>query len=152
MTQMNDRGMQVGTQRGTHDPQNILTRSAIGLIIALILQYVLGMINNLFVTFPETNEISRLWIFALTNVTEVLHIIIGVGLLLGATSLIIRAMRAKQRTWVIVSATGLAGIVISIFGGALFVTTQADAYSLVMSYAFLVSLIAYGWGLFAARK
>ena len=37
-------------------------------------------------------------------------------------------------------------------GGTQFVTTQIDAYSLVMALATIVAFLAYGWGLYASRK
>ena len=110
------------------------------------------MINTLFVTFPDTTDRARLWAYAWTHVTEALHIILGVFMLLSAPVFLIRAIRAKHPTWVVASAFGLAGISMAFAGGALFVTTQADPYSLIMSYGFLVALVAYGWGLYSTRK
>ncbi len=150
--QTNEPGTQVGGDIETLNRQAILTRSGIGMIIGLVVQYLLGMANNLFVTFPHTTDTVKLWIYAWTHVTEALHIILGIIFLVGAPVVLMRAIRAQHRIWVTASAVGLAGIIIAFVSGVLFVITQADPYSLVMSYGFLLSFVAYGWGLYSAKK
>ena len=151
-TQTDEQGINAKPARRFQNPREILTRSGVGMIITLVLQYILGMINNLFVKFPDTTERALLWRFAFTRFTEVTHIVVGFLMLIGAVVFLLRSIRAKHRTWVVVSAIGLAGIISAIASGVLFVTTQADPYSLVMSYGFLIALVGYGWGLYAARR
>ncbi len=122
------------------------------MIIALVVQYILGMINNLFVTFPDTTERGKLWIYAWTHISEAAHIIVAVLMLVGALAFVVRSVRAKHHTWVTASAVGLTGIIIAFVGGVMFVSSQADPYSLLMSYGFLAALVAYGWGLYSTKK
>ncbi len=150
--QPNGSEMKINQAPSVESKQDILTRSGIGMIIGLTVQYLLGMANNLFVKFPQTTDTGKLWIYAWTHVTEALHIILGILFLVGAPVVLLRAIRAQHRTWVTASAIGLAGIVIAFVTGVLFVMTQADPFSLVMSYGFVLSFVAYGWGLYAAKK
>ncbi len=122
------------------------------MIFALAVQYILGMITNLFVQFPDTTVEGQLWEFAWTQVSEAAHIILGLLLSIGAVMLLIRSINYKNRTWTIAASVGLAGILTAIYGGVRFIPTQNDLYSLVMSIAFIVALLAYGWGVYASKN
>ena len=52
----------------------------------LALQYVLGMVTNLYVPFPQTDQISQLWDAARSQFAPAAHILLGVLLLVGASS------------------------------------------------------------------
>jgi hypothetical protein len=122
------------------------------MIFALAVQYILGMITNLFVQFPDTTVEGQLWGFAWTQVSEAAHIILGLLLFVGGLVLLIRSISSKNRTWTVAASTGLAGILVAIYGGVMFIPTQNDPYSLVMSIAFIVSLLAYGWGVYVSKN
>ena len=72
-------------------------------------------------------------------------------LFIGALMLLIRSITYKNRTWTVAGSIGLAGILIAIYGGVRFIPTQSDPYSLLMSIAFIISLLAYVWGLFKSK-
>ncbi len=77
---------------------------------------------------------------------------IGILLLVSAIIFFIRAARKIHRRWLASAAVGLAAILAAFFGGVTFTSTQTDIYSLVMALGFIVALIAYGWGFYAARR
>jgi 4-hydroxybenzoate polyprenyltransferase len=85
-------------------------------------------------------------LFALTA-----QYILGLLLFVGALVLLIRSITYKNRTWMVAGSIGLAGILVAIYGGVRFIPTQNDPYSLLMSIAFIVSLLAYVWGLFKSK-
>jgi hypothetical protein len=122
------------------------------LILGLIVQYILGMFTNLFVTFPDTTIEGKLWEYAWTQASEATHIILGLLLFIGTLVLLIRARIYKNRTWTIAASTGLAGILLAIFGGVRFIPTQNDPYSLMMSIAFIVALLALVWGFYFSKE
>jgi hypothetical protein len=124
-----------------------------GMIMLALLgvQYILGMITNLFVQFPTSATDGQLWEFAWSQFSEAAHIILGLLLFVGGVIFLIRAVRAKDRVWTVAAAVGLFGILSAIYGGVTFIPSQVDQYSLVMSIAFLVSIVAYGWGLYATK-
>jgi hypothetical protein len=131
---------------------HLLRIHGLTLILGLIVQYILGMITNLFVTFPDTTIEGKLWEYAWSQISEASHIILGLLLFIGALVLLIRALRYKNRTWTIAASTGLGGILLAIYGGVRFIPTQNDPYSLVMSIAFIVALLALVWGFYASKE
>jgi len=132
--------------------QNGLRTNAIVMIALLVIQYALGMIANMFVQFPDTTEPGQLWEFARTQFPTLAHILIGTLLVLVAVIFIIRAVRAHNGTWIASSVFGLIGILGAYWGGVTFVSTQVDAYSMVMALAFIIAFLAYGWGLYTSRS
>ena len=124
-----------------------LSKEATGLVYGLIVQFLLGMISNLFVAFPEEGGENQMWEFARTQLPVVLHILIGFGLLFGSISLLIHANKAKDVAWLLPARVGFAGILVAFLAGARFIPTQGDSYSLLMAIAFIVALVAYGAGL-----
>jgi hypothetical protein len=117
-------------------------------IIGLLgVEYVLGMINNLYVQFPETGTEAQMWEFAWKQFSEASHIVLGIMILLVGL-ILIRVIRNGNRSKVIVSGIGFIGIFVAGFSGARFIPTQQDLYSLSMSIAFLVALLSYVWVIF----
>ena len=131
--------------------RNGLRVNAIIIIGFLVIQYALGMISNMFVQFPDTSDAGQLWEFARSQFATGAHILIGTLLLLGAVVFVIRAVRQHNRSWIASSAVGLIAILAAFYGGVMFVSTQLDAYSMVMALAFIIAFLAYGWGLYADR-
>jgi len=125
---------------------------AVLMIGFLIVQYVLGMVTNLWVEFPQTDQVNQLWDAARSQLPSAAHIVLGVLLLVGAIIFVIRAAAKHQRDWVVSSAVGLVGILVAAVGGATYVSSQSDTWSMVMALGFIASLVAYGWGVYAAMR
>lgn len=122
------------------------------LILGLVVEYLLGMFSNLYVQFPDTNNPSQLWQYAWTQDSEASHIVLGMLLFLGTLALLVRALFYKDRTWTIAAGIGLAGILVAMYGGVNFIPTQNDPYSLIMSIAFIVALLALVWGYYSSKE
>ena len=122
------------------------------LIGALIVQYVLGMYVNLFVSFPQNAIQRQLWEFAWSQPSVAAHIILAILILLGAIVILVRAILSKNRTWIIATSVGLIAILAAGSSGATFISSQGDLYSYAMSLAFLVSILSYAWGLFNSPR
>jgi hypothetical protein len=132
--------------------QNGLRTHAIFTIGFLVIQYALGMVTNLYVQFPDTNQADQLWAYARSQFPAAAHIVIGLLLLVSAVIFVIRAANKNNRGWIASAVAGLIGIMIAIYGGVTFTSAQVDVYSLVMALGFIVAFLAYGWGLYAARR
>lgn len=122
-----------------------------GLVLLTLLagQYVLGILTNLFVTFPDTTMATQRWEFARGQLLLMAHIVVGVLLLAGAIALLVRAIKVKDQTWIVASSIGLGSILFAIVTGSVFVSTQQASYSLIMSLLFIVAAAAFGWGIYA---
>jgi hypothetical protein len=122
------------------------------LLISLIVQYALGMYVNLFVAFPDGIQGGGAWEFSWRQPALATHIVLGILLLIGSIVFLIRVLVSKSATWKYPAIGGLVGILLAGFAGATFIPSQTDAYSYIMSLAFLIAFGAYARGLFSARS
>ena len=131
------------------DPLRILSHVILGV---LILQYLFGMAANLFVQFPDTTNENAHWEFAKTQATIVIHIVLAFLLVIASIVLLIRAIRRKDKNWIIAGSVGLFAMVAAFLSGAEFITTQADGYSYAMAVTFILAFLSYGWGIYKSKK
>ncbi len=128
-----------------------LRNQGVGMIIVLAIEYLLGMATTSFVQFPENKPEGQLWAFAWKQFPLAAHIIIGGLLLVGAIVFILRSVMERNKTWIIASSIATVGIFLAVFGGSKFIPTQQDSFSFIMAFSFLLSFLAYGWGLYITK-
>lgn len=123
------------------------------LLTGLVVQYALGMYVNLYVSFPEgaVTDAER-WGFVWSHWPVGAHVVIAVLLLIGAIIFAVRAYLRRNRGVIVVALLGLAGILWAGVSGAIFVSSQTDAYSYSMSFGFLLAVFAYGWAFASSRQ
>jgi len=131
----------------------LLRRISLGMLAALLIQYGLGMIVNLYVSVPARDHgagvltaVGR----ALANGPAALtvHAALGLLLILGAVNLVIRAAVLRLRLMAWLSAAALLAIVGAAASGAAFVGSGADGGSLAMALLTGVALACYAVILF----
>jgi hypothetical protein len=105
----------------------------------LIIQFILGMVYNLYGTAPTSTKSIGLF----SSPVLALHVVLAVLLLIAAVMQLIRAIGARDRLTIWMSAVGLLGILAAGFAGLGFTGSGAAGASLGMSLAFAVSLAAY---------
>lgn len=127
------------------------TPHTLGLIGMLVLQFLLGMFAALFVQFPEHASEKQVWRFAGQQVSITIHMLLGLLILLGAIALVVRAIIMKDKNWIWTSVIGLLGVLVADITGILFISQQNDVYSYFMAVGFVVSLVAYFWGVYKGR-
>ena len=115
--------------------------------VLLVLQFLLGMYNNFYVKFPEKAGALGNWTFELHSVSEQAHIFLAIIILATVISTIVKAVRMKNRHMMTVATIGLTAVLLAIIGGVLFVTTQIDVYSYLMSFGFLVAILNVNIGI-----
>jgi hypothetical protein len=116
-----------------------LRMASFGAVTMLIIQFILGMIYNLYGTAPTAARSVGLF----SSPVLALHVIMSLLLLVAAVMLLVRAIGARHRLTIWMSAAGLAGIVAAGFTGLAFAGNGAAGSSLGMSIAFAVSLASY---------
>lgn len=131
--------------------KNSLRFQAVGVIVALTLQFILGMVANLFVRFPENGSPQQFWKFAWSQLPVAVHIIIGFALLLGSLTLVIRSFIKKDSIWKIVSTIGFLSILIAVYGGVSFIPSQKDTFSFLMALGFIAAFLSYVIGIYLTR-
>ena len=116
-----------------------LRLSSLGLVSMLIIQFILGMIYNLYGTGPSPGKSVGMF----SSPVLALHVILFFLLVIAAVGQLIRAVGTRHRLTLWMSALGLVAIVAAGFAGIGFIGNGDDGASLGMSLAFAVALAAY---------
>jgi hypothetical protein len=125
-----------GGTRAAH--LEVARRTALGMGIAVVVQYALGIWVNLYVTVPARDQgggfltaIGR----ALANGPVALGIHAGLGLLLvlGSISLVVRSVLSRNRALIVLSALFLLALLGAASSGASFVDSGRDSASASMA-------------------
>lgn len=130
------------------DPLKIQSHVMLGM---LTLQYLFGMVVNLFIQFPSNASEKVLWQFAVKQLPLTVHMILGGLLVIGGIVLLIRAVRKKNKNWIWASSIGLFSLLVASFSGSQFIPTQQDSYSFIMAITFIAVFISYGWGIYKVK-
>jgi hypothetical protein len=116
-----------------------LRMASFGAVTMLIIQFILGIVYNLYGTAPTAAKSVGLF----SSPVLALHVIMSLLLLIAAVMLLVRAIGARHRLTIWMSAVGLIGIVAAGGAGIAFAGNGAAGSSLGMSIAFAVSLASY---------
>jgi hypothetical protein len=134
-------------------------RQSLNQLNMLALQFVLGMILNLFVTLPDKHpgqtggyivRSAHSFSWAITfggGVALFLHVLVAVGLMGGGIGFFIRASKKREKFWIWISGIGLLGIVVAFSNGLAFLDFNKDASSFIMAMGYIAATIAYVSGL-----
>jgi hypothetical protein len=123
-------------------PANRLARlriSSLGAVIMLIIEFILGIVYNLYGTAPTADKSIGLF----SSPVLALHVILAILLVIAAVGQLIRAIGTRHRRAIWMSAVGHLGILGAGFAGLGFTSKGAAGASLGMSLAFAVSLACY---------
>jgi hypothetical protein len=113
--------------------------ASLGAVAMLVLQFILGVIYNLYGTAPTAKKSIGLF----SSPDLALHVILGILLFVAAVVLLIRAIGTRHALSVWLTAVGLVAIVASGFAGLGFTGNGSAGASLGMSIAFAVALGCY---------
>src|ERR1700730_9589299 len=132
--------------------------------IFLIIQFLLGMSVNLFVTIPTHHPganppeyfsgvvQSVAWAILHGHVLLVIHASLGLLLVLNALGLLIVSIRARVRDLITVTSFGLFGVLAAGFNGGSFLNYNQDFSSMIMASFFAWAVIAYAVGIFLSGR
>ena len=116
-----------------------LRLSSLGTVIMLIVQFILGVIYNLYGTAPTSTKSIGLF----SSPDLALHVILGILLFIAALGQLIRTITVRHPLSIWLSAVGLLAILGAGFAGLGFTGSGANGASLGMSLAFAVALASY---------
>jgi hypothetical protein len=117
------------------------------MVVLLLIQYALGMYTNLFVEIPQ--DVNG-WQWMSHSAIVVSHVIVGTLSAVAAVAILVLALRARRRAWVVSSVVGLAAICTSLITGSSFMVGQSDTNSFLMAVGLGVGLMAYAAGIYAS--
>jgi hypothetical protein len=116
-----------------------LRMASLGVISALILEFILGIVYNLYGPAPTSAKPVSLF----ADGWLALHVIVGFLMLISAGFLVFRALSAGQRLVLWTSVIGVVAIIGAIGAGIGFTRNGANGASLGMSIAFAIALACY---------
>ena len=114
----------------------------------LILQFLLGMFANLFITFSTSTDPNPLAVvFTGGSPALILHVLIAAILFILALQVLVSAAFIRRRQLVAIASSGFASIALAFFSGVAFVYSgyENDSLSYLMAVGFLFGLIIYGY-------
>ncbi|HYM38631.1 MAG TPA: hypothetical protein VEY12_00605 [Thermoplasmata archaeon] len=118
-----------------------LQRLAGFLVRTLATQFLLGMLLNLYVTFPLPSPLTTAAL--LGAVVLILHIALGVGALAISLRMVIVASRSPGRRGLGLSDIAAAGLIVAFLSGMSFTFgDQSNTASLIMTVSFYIALMA----------
>ncbi len=113
--------------------------SSLGAVVMLIIQFILGMIYNLYGTMPTANKSVGMF----SSPVIALHVILAFLLIIAGLAQLVRAVGTRHALAIWMSAVGLVAILAAFFAGMGFTSNGAAGASLGMSLAFAVALACY---------
>ena len=116
-----------------------LRRSSLGLVAILIVQFIVGIIYNLYGTVPTSAKPVGLF----SSPDLALHVVLGILLFIAAVGQLVQAIVARHALSLWLSAIGLLSILGAGFAGLGFAGSGASGASLGMSLAFATALACY---------
>ncbi|MGH2444034.1 MAG: hypothetical protein ACRDFX_12840 [Chloroflexota bacterium] len=129
--------------------------NVLGMLSLLIIQFVLGMAVNLFITItrnhPGTNSAdffaavfqSVVWAVSQGPIVLILHAILGLLLFINSIFILISAYRLPSTAVRVLAVLGTLGIIAAGINGASFLSYNQDANSFVMSITFALAAVVY---------
>ena len=122
-------------RKGLHNNNLRLARVMVGL---LVLQFILGMLSNLFVSIPTFEPWRVFHYFG----PIMLHTLDATFLLVFAILFMINTRTTRRER--MIGGIGLLGVIIAFASGVIFVNAgQYDIFSFTMSLGFITALIAF---------
>ena len=139
-------------------------RIDLALCVTLVVQFLLGMVTNLFVKIPDEHPGAHAHEYFSGVVAAIgwalphgpgwvaAHVMLGLLLVVGAVAGLITTRRSGLRAHTVLSALGAFAIVGAGFNGASFVNYGADLSSLLMAALWAIALTSYVVALFLLAR
>jgi hypothetical protein len=136
----------------------------LGNLVFLVVQFLLGMAVNLFVTIPSDHPganppeyfsgvvQSVTWAILHGHVLLILHTGLGLFLLLTGIGLLVAAIRTRIKSLIVVTAFGAFGILGASLNGGSFLNYNEDVSSMLMAIFFAIAVVSYAVGLHVTAR
>lgn len=140
-----------GAVAAVQPPRQIsaLRRAHLATVIALIVQYGLGMGVDLFVSLPGSGRLGQ----AFTHGPALaIHAVLGLLLIIMAITVLVWAILARHSATAVTAALGLAAIMAAAVNGDVFLGNGSVGSSMGMAMSAGAALLCYVTGLFALSQ
>jgi hypothetical protein len=119
------------------------------LVIALVIAVALVSYD---IKIPEGRSSASNWKFVATHPAILLHVIVAAAILVTAVIMLVMSIRSRNRSWIILSATGLAFVLLAFASGDDYVATLRRSADDYMGVGWFGAIITYATGWYLARK
>jgi hypothetical protein len=119
------------------------------LVVALVVVVALAAFN---ITIPAGKSATSNWKFVLTHPTILLHVIMATAVLIAAAVALVASARSRDRSWIALSAGGLAFVLMAFVAGGQYVMSLQKSALNYMSVGWAGAVIVYGTGWYLGRK
>ena len=120
-----------------------------GLVIGLAIVVALVSYD---ITIPAGESAGRNWRFVLTHPTILLHIVAAAIVVIGAIVLVIRSARSHKSPWIVLSALGLAFVLLAFVMGENYVRTLHNSSLSAMSTGWVGAIVTFGVGWYWSHR
>ena len=118
-----------------------LSTLGIAMIVALLLQVVVGVADALWLDVPKT---GNAWAESAPLMLLNAHLLLGTAITLLALWMLVDAIRSRTRIWIVSTVIGLLGVVVALGGGSAFLSTNGDpGSSFMMAIGCVVAIAAF---------
>ena len=135
--------------------QSIVKALTLWTVAVLLVQFIAGMTVNLFVELPKVHPGSQATeyfsgvvegiVWAIVNGKAYLqvHVLLGLLLVLGSSTILVLSIATKQRKWVVAGTMGWVGTIGAGFNGGSYLNYGHELSSFLMAVGFLVAIVSY---------
>jgi hypothetical protein len=139
---------------------------AVNLIACLLLlvQYLLGLVTNLFVSLPANHPGANspdyfgglvpavAWVISQGSIWAAIHASLGLALIVGAVVLAVLAVLMRMPAYAATAIVGALAIIGAGFNGASFVIYGHNFSSMIMGGVWALALACYAFGLYLLAR
>jgi peptidoglycan/LPS O-acetylase OafA/YrhL len=119
------------------------------LVVGLVVVVILASFN---IAIPPGKSAASNWRFALTHPTILLHVITGTAVLVVAIVALVGSLRSRDRSWMALSAAGLAFLVLAYAAGEDYVMSLHKSALNYMGAGWAGAVIMYGTGWYLGHR
>jgi hypothetical protein len=119
------------------------------LVVGLVVVVVLASFN---ITIPAGKSAASNWKFALTHPAILLHVIMATVVLIAAVAALVASIRGGDRSWIALSAAGLAFVLMAFIAGGQYVMSLQKSALDYMTVGWAGAVIMYGTGWCLGRR
>jgi hypothetical protein len=134
-------------------------------LLMLVIQFLLGMYVNLFVTIPTNHPGARppeyfsgvaqsvFWAITQSGLIFLsLHAAFGLVIIVGAGVLLVQAIQSRMRSLILTTSFGAFAVLAAGLNGGSFLNYNQDFSSMIMAGGFALAMISYVFGLYVAAQ
>jgi uncharacterized membrane protein len=104
------------------------------------------------ISIPAGKSSGSNWKFVIIHPTILLHVIAASGVLVTGVIMLVKSVRSRQQGWIVISAAGVAFVLLAYAAGEDYVMTLRNGALSLMSAGWFGAIVSYGAGWYFGRR